>query len=238
MKVTGLMIMICQVCLPVVVFAAPDPNQTHLSVTEETEKLWRQVQLQRVAAMESNQSDGADTLKRLVSQVQSLEMSANPTQASEPNVSERLQEKKTKVIEATQAFMAIPKTQSGNKVENGVLLTASLDEVQNPVNAIATADVLYQAKDFDRALRFYQMLTETEEKDDSIDRQWAMFQAANCLRHMDAAKAVAAYQRLIADYPNSAWTPAALAQQRNLEWFKQNQTILSKSESSNETSRK
>jgi outer membrane protein assembly factor BamD (BamD/ComL family) len=109
-----------------------------------------------------------------------------------------------------------------------------LHEIEKPVNAMATADALYRAKDYRHAVRFYRMVTETAGRDDLSGRQWALYQTANCLRNEDPEKAIAAYQQLIAEHPGSTWAAAALIQQRNLEWLKKNQPVFLKTKPQND----
>lgn len=215
-------------------FGVTEPNQAGSSVTEETEMLRQQVQLQRVSAMEPNQSCGADVLKQLVSQIKSLEMSANPAGVSEPNTAEKSTEQGIKPAEASKSVVPVAPRVSGDVTAGVEQQPDSIDKIEKPVNTLAAADVLYRAKDYQRALRFYEMAAESKDKNNTADSQWAMYQAANCLRYLDAAKAEAAYQKLIAEYPNSAWTAAAIIQQKNLEWFKRNQPVFTKKESGHE----
>jgi tetratricopeptide (TPR) repeat protein len=141
---------------------------------------------------------------------------------------------KKKAAETTPPAEPISSSIPAENKESGVTPENSLNEVKKPVNTMATADVLYRAKDYGRAVRFYQMAAEAKTKDDPIGRQWALYQAANCLRHQDYDKAFNAYRQLVAESPNSHWAAAALVQQKNMEWFKQNQPAVSRNTTPND----
>jgi tetratricopeptide (TPR) repeat protein len=210
-----------------------DPNQAINSVSRNSEILRRQMELQRVSAIEPNQPTQADTLRQVVTQLQSLQWSTNSAVASGVGANEKLKEEKKKAAGTTPPALISSPVSAENK-ESGATQAGSLEEVKKPVNAMATADALYQAKDYSHAVRFYQMAAESKDQDVPASCQWALYQTANCLRYQDGDTAIKAYQQLIAEYPNSPWTAAATAQQKNLEWFKQNQNILSKNTTHND----
>jgi tetratricopeptide (TPR) repeat protein len=213
------------------VLAANDPNQTDHSASRDAELLRRQVQLQRVSAIEPNQPTQAETLKQVVNQLGSLQWSQDLAGPSKSKVTGNLQEQEVKTAGASQVFDRIPVATPVNDKKS---LKTDIDDVENPVNALAAADVLYQAKDYPRALRFYQIAAKSKDPDNSVNRQWSLYQAANCLRHQDSQMAIKTYQQVIAEYPNSPWTPVALIQQKNLEWFKQKQIVLSNTRTHND----
>jgi tetratricopeptide (TPR) repeat protein len=228
-KITQILICLGIVCGSVL--AANDPNQPDRSAARNAELLRRQVELQRVSAIEPNQPTQAETLKQVVNQLGSLEWSQDLAGASKPKVVGNLQQQEIKTAGASQVFDKIAAKKPVNEEKS---LKTDLDDVKNPVNALAAADVLYKAKDYSRALRFYQIAAESKEPSNSVDRQWAVYQAANCLRHQDSQKAITTYQQVLAEYPDSPWAPAALIQQKNLEWFKQKETVLSNTRTHND----
>jgi len=214
--------------------ALTEPNQTTDSIARESETLRRQVELQRVSAIDSNQSTQTDVLRQIVGQLQSLQWPAGRTVSARPRTAEKPQEEKIQAAKMIQASAAAASLIWAKNKESGTPPICSLDEVKNPVNVLAAADALYRAKNYVQATRFYEMAVESKRESDPLGRQWAMYQAANCLRQRNLGKAVEGYNRLIAEYPNSPWASAALAQRKNLDWLKQNQPVLSKSITNND----
>ena len=100
---------------------------------------------------------------------------------------------------------------------------------QRVVNPLAAGETLFAEKHLDEAAEFYKLvLQRTTDEKDAPDRSWAMFQLANCIRHIKPDEAFNIYNQLITEYPNSQWTPAAQIQQMIITWNKQNnpQSVL------------
>jgi hypothetical protein len=203
-----------------------EPNQADHLIARNSQTIRQKMELQRMSAMEPNQPTRADTLKQVVTQLQALQLPVDSSGPSAVPAAGRIKEQQPASAKPSSVPSASLLPVTGKKKESGSSTAAGLGEIEKPVNAMATADALYRAKDYRHAVRFYRMAAETGGKDDPEGRQWALYQTANCLRHEDAEKAVAAYQQLIAECPGSSWTAAALIQQRNLEWLKKNQTVL------------
>jgi tetratricopeptide (TPR) repeat protein len=214
--------------------AVGDPNHAGQSITRDSQAIRQQMEFQRMSAMEPNLPTRSDTLKQVVTQLQALQVSAKSAGRLEAPAAEKIKEEKKASAKPSFGQAAISSLITGGNKESGAVQAVSLNEVQKPINAMATADALYQAKDYRNAVRFYQMAAQVAGKDDPAGCQWALYQTANCLRNEDAEKAIAAYRQLIAEYPSSSWANAALIQQKNLEWFKQNQTTLSKTKPHND----
>ncbi len=195
--------------------AAKEPVQTDPSV-EKSEQLQRQVRMLQLSAMDPNQTPQGNSLKQMIEQLQSLQLPAETadTKASSPD------EPKTESKPVVQPQPTLPI--SNDPIQTGL---ARLDQVAEPLNAIAVADALFRLKDHARAMRFYEVAIDTA-KSSVMERQWAMYQSANCMRYQDADRAVELYGRLIAEYPNSPWSSAALSQRKTLEWLKKNQAEL------------
>jgi tetratricopeptide (TPR) repeat protein len=211
-----------------------DPNQADRSLTSNSQTIRQQIERQRNSAMEPNQTARAVALKQVVTQLQALQVTADSTPHSTTPAAEKIKEEKKASAKPSSPQTVISSPMTGEKKESGAVQAVNLDQVQKPVNVLATADALYQAKDYRHAVRFYQMAVEAGGKDNPAGHQWALYQTANCLRHEDTEKAIGAYQKLIAEYPSSSWAAAALIQQRNLEWFKLNQPVLSKTKTKND----
>lgn len=112
------------------------------------------------------------------------------------------------------------------------------DHPEKIVHPLAVADTLYEARDYPNAAKFYQLAlermspeqeqqeqTEQTEQPEQPDRPWALFQAGNSLRHDDKIAAVKFYEQLIAEFPNSHWTPVAKAQQAIAAWAATNDPV-------------
>ncbi|MEN6309369.1 MAG: tetratricopeptide repeat protein [Anaerohalosphaeraceae bacterium] len=208
---------------PKPLLSASDPNQPAAKESAQTaqtvqksEQLQRQIRMLQVSAMEPNQPAQGVSLQHMIQQLQSLQM---PAQVAGMKTVPPVEPK----TESTPTVQPQPAVQA--PVEPAQAGLARLDQVTEPLNAIAAADALYRMKDYARAMRFYEVAIDTA-KSNVMNRQWAMYQSANCMRCQDADRAVELYGRLIAEYPNSPWSSAALAQRKNLEWLKKNQAEL------------
>jgi tetratricopeptide (TPR) repeat protein len=201
-----------------------DPNLAERNLTGQSETIRQQIERQRFSAIEPNEPTRSDALKEVVNRLQSLQLSADfkPLPAAGP-------------IEKTKKDNPDAKPAVSIQPESIVSEEVDLDEIQKPVNAMAAANALYRANDYRRAVRFYEMAAKAAEAADPSGRQWALYQIANCLRHEDKEKAIAAYQQMIKEYPSSSWANAALIQQKNLEWLKKNQPVLSKTNDPNQS---
>jgi tetratricopeptide (TPR) repeat protein len=234
MMTAGIRLLFCLCFLIGTGDAGSDPNQADHLLTRNSHAIRQQIERQRMSAIEPNQPTRADTLKQVVNQLQSLQLSVDSAGLSAIRAVEKTKEdKKVSAQALSQAKMGLSPG-AGDKQESGAVQPVSLTDIEKPVNAMAAADALYQAKDYRHAVRFYRIAAQDAGKDDPAGSQWALYQTANCLRYEDAEKAIAAYQRLIAEYPSSAWATAALIQQRNLEWMRKNQPVLSQTKTNND----
>jgi tetratricopeptide (TPR) repeat protein len=216
--------------------ALSDPNGITPAVNQ-SEAIRQQVESQRVSAMEPNQPGQSNVLRQVIAQLESLRWSGEYAATYPGAVVKKPKEEKTQTaaVAAEQSpSSAVLQPVSAESRQNDTPRISSLDKVDKPVNVLAAADALYQAKDYKRAMRFYQMAIELKPQNDPTGRQWAMYQAANCMQRQTPDQAVQCYDRLLAEYPGSPWASAALAQRKNLDWLKQNQTLLLKSMASND----
>ena len=122
-----------------------------------------------------------------------------------------------------------PKTSATDNTQRA--LDALINNPQNVLDPLAVAEALVQQKNLKGAAKFYNLaLKQMAEKTENPNRPWAMFQAANCIRHHDPTEAYQLYQRLISEYPASDWTAAAHSHQQVITWYQQKkpQKILEK----------
>lgn len=220
MSVFGLKLL---VCLASFAIGVEDPNSNAastgmLETAKKAEQLQQQVRLLQDSAMEPNSTLQSDSLRSLINQIQTLKLPFEPVKAGQSSAGKM----------ASPAATPMTFHTSSNKVNANVSLLTEIDTVTDPVNALAAADALYRMGDYARAIRFYDMIIGQQSDSNILPRQWAMYQAANCMRHQDSEKAMELYNNLIAEYPNNAWAVAAAAQKQSLEWLKKNEAELKK----------
>ena len=97
-----------------------------------------------------------------------------------------------------------------------------MDSVSYISNPLQIADALYLSGAHQKASRFYQQYTETNEDPSSPEYQWALYQYAVCMAEDNPQKANRAFQKLIASSPNSPWTAAGQARMVTLTWAQDN----------------
>ncbi len=191
-------------------------------VIEKSGQLQQQIKMLQVSAMEPNQPVQASPLKDMISQLQSLQLPKQAGQAAPVQKAAVANNTDSAVANPVRPALQPQPAAAGPAEPN----LARLDQVTTPLNAIAAADALYRVGDFVRAKRFYDLASaETAGSQNSI-RAWAMYQSANCTRKQNPEGAVDLYNLLIAEYPNSTWASAAMAQRKKIEWLKKNQEEL------------
>ena len=87
---------------------------------------------------------------------------------------------------------------------------------------MALADSLFLGNHLTEASALYERLLAEGALPES-DRAWCLFQAAGCKRPTDPAGALALYDRLLAEQPDSLWTEAAKVRKTILQWRQQAQ---------------
>jgi len=113
-----------------------------------------------------------------------------------------------------------PKTPATDNTQRA--LDALINNPQNVLDPLAVAEALFQQGNLKGAAKFYNLaLKQMAEKTENPNRPWAMFQAANCIRHDDPTGAYQLYQQLISEYPASDWTAAAHSHQQVITWYQQ-----------------
>lgn len=84
-------------------------------------------------------------------------------------------------------------------------------QIEQPIDPMGVADVLFQAGYLEQAERFYRMAAERVDSPAEVDWQWAVFQRANCLRFTQPQQARQLYEELLKKTPGSRWGPACKA---------------------------
>ncbi len=206
------------VCGSVDVSANPNPD-----VIEKSGQLQQQIKMLQVSAMEPNQPVQPGMLNDMIQQLQSLRLPKLAGQAASVQEAATVTDHNhTDSAQANFSRPIQPSSAAGPADPN----LAWLDQVTTPLNAIAAADALYRLGDFARAKRFYDIVTADTTGSVHSIRSWALYQSANCLRKQNPERAVELYNLLIAEFPNSTWAAAAMAQRKKIEWLKKNQFEL------------
>ena len=102
-------------------------------------------------------------------------------------------------------------------------LVVTLEKVGKVISPLQLADVLYRQGYYKLAFENYCAVGEQLAEDSVVDRQWILFQKANCRRHSDPNEAIGFYNELIRSFPNSKWTTAANSRLKTIEWSQLNQ---------------
>ncbi|MHC4949463.1 MAG: tetratricopeptide repeat protein [Planctomycetota bacterium] len=102
-------------------------------------------------------------------------------------------------------------------------LVVRLEKLDKVVSPLQLADVLYRQGHYEQALKNYCTVYEKLSEDRIADRQWILFQKANCCRHSDLNEVIRLYNELIKSFPNSKWAAAANSQLKMIEWTRANQ---------------
>lgn len=97
-------------------------------------------------------------------------------------------------------------------------LIAGIENAQAVVDPLKLADVLYRRGYYQQALHYYQQVFEQLYEESLMDRQWVLFQMANCYRDSDPQKAIQLYTQLTDQYPNSRWAEIALSRIATIQW--------------------
>ncbi len=221
MNIFGLKLL---VCLAAFAIGDEDPNAVSVfsGLSESTEKagqLQQQMRMLQVSAMDPNSTMQSDSLKSLIGQIQTLKLPMEIAQPAKPAADQKSSPAPIAVVQPPS--QSVPK-----KADPNVSPLAEIDAVKEPLNALAAADAMYRMGDYVRAMRFYDMVAAQKSEANIVPRQWAMYQAANCMRRQNPDQAMELYGKLLAEYPNNVWASAALAQKHTLEWLKKNETEL------------
>jgi len=214
----GLIAALCDVSLAAQESA--DPNgilQEKLQTKEEGRSLQRQLLWEQVESIKepANQPQ-TDTLDDLIRQLQSLEIPQKSI-SQEPN---ELMPPQTD----TAATSPPPeKSQAGEKSTPEDNLAVRLEKVEKVLSPLQLADVLYRQGHYQLAFENYCAVYEGLSEDQTEDRQWILFQKANCCRYSDLNEAIGLYNELIKSFPNSKWTVAANSRLKIIEWRQLNQ---------------
>ena len=210
---------------------ASDPND----ILAQSRALRRQFTAQTVSAVSEQTPEQQEaSLAEMIERVLSLQAPAlrEPNQtapasrvvarASAPaSVSTLFEQSDATDSPSASAAEKKPETPRDLKTDIEALLRTAGDPASVPY-PMHLADVLYRADSPELAARYYDIALKTTCQEDASAYSWLLFQAANCLRHTDSAKAKQHYDALIRAYPNSVWAAAAQARLQTLRWLETN----------------
>ena len=208
-----------------------DPN-----IVKDVEGIREQVREIELSTIPTTEDTTAkQKLHQLIEQLGALELpkrrqsasQKTPSEKSKEQTSEKAQSQKQQADKQSSVTSAVKKPDI--KTEDVFIeLTENPQRVVAPLEA---AETLFLQNYLQQASAFYKLALERIDiKEGALDRAWSMFQLANCIRHIDPDQAYQVYDQLMAEYPNSQWTPIAQSQQILITWNKQNdpQSILNR----------
>jgi len=199
------------------------PEDAALEKSRQLRREFYKVQLEPVKTMSSDERE--QNLDALIARLNSLEPSTPLTvvpekpadaEAAEPDSADQPAEDQPAKDAAPAAAPADSAAISEPNAVQATLL-ARLETVEQVVDAIQLADVLYRQGYTQAAYTYYSQAAKQAAGSADND-QWVLFQMANCCGESDPAKAVKLYSDLLARYPNSPWSGAAQARRTTLEW--------------------
>lgn len=202
-------------------------NEVLTDTGKEFKNIRQQFMLDQVKSIESSADDSqTDGLNEIITQLDKLQVpektvfvepfeQATPQEPVEAVVPIHSEEPKVSQEPAMMEESAIEVTADE--------VIVSIEKIEMPLHPLKLADVLYRQGCFQQALKYYQLVNEQLDEESVVDRQWVLFQMANCCRQSDSQKAVQLYSELINAYPNSQWAGIALGRQKTIEWDHLNQ---------------
>lgn len=219
----------------------PAKNTIKSMPTKNTVKLQREVKKSDISSLaKPESSETKDSLAELISQIESLEIPDTKTDVkqplSQPSATQEQPGKKEEVkaepLVKTSETTEATETSTPKKKDTIELI----NESKNITEPLAVAESLLACGKSDKAIKFFDMALEATngiETMSDTNRAWILFQLATCLRGTEPARAGQLYQQLIAEYPESYWTPVAAIQNQIVEWQlkAQPKTVLEKHQS-------
>jgi hypothetical protein len=177
--------------------------------------MWNQVE-SVTAPKDQSQTD---VLSDLIRQLRSLEIpqKSTPQEPNEPMLSQ---------ADAATAPLPSEEPKAGKESKKPSPedeLVVTLEKVDKVISPLQLADVLYRQGYYKLAFENYCAVGEQLAEDRIVDRQWILFQKANCRRHSDPNEAIRLYNELIKSFPNSKWTTVASSRLKMIEWSQLNQ---------------
>ena len=191
-----------------------EPTQTGLEYHSLRQQLMRD-QVKSVTEPQDHLQTN-DVLNDLVHQLRSLKIPQKST-VPEPNKPMLPQ------TDAVVPQLPLAEVQASEKLSQEDELAVTLKKADKIVRPLQLADVLYRQGYYELAFGNYCTVDEQLAEGHVTDRQWILFQKANCRRHSHPDEAIGFYNELIQSFPNSKWTTAATSRLKMIEWSQLNQ---------------
>ncbi len=189
---------------------------------KEFSTLRRQLMWEQVESVKPSDNSQAEVLDELIHQLRSLKIppkSISAEQDNSPSGQQANIASDTPLPDEVQP--AKKEIETVSEPLNDIV--AMLDKLDKVVKPLQLADVLFRQGHFEAAFKNYNIAYEHLSADRIADRQWVMFQKANCCRRIDCNESVRLYRELIESFPNSKWTTAANSHLKMIEWTQANQ---------------
>lgn len=201
-----------------------DSNSLYSEVTASVtdfKRLRQELMLEQMEPLEQQtEQQKTARLNELIRQLRSLdvppvsvETDADLADESKP-VMQSVAQQQLRLTVSSQAQAESPLETTGQNNN----LFGKLKNAAQASHPLKVADILYRQKYYTQALEYYETIYPTLSEDRVIERQWVLFQMANCCRSTDPDRASKLYAELIQLYPSSEWTSIASAQKKLLEW--------------------
>lgn len=196
-----------------------EPNETNAPPLAKYKQMRLGVAHTRIAALpDSSATAEKAALEKMLLQFNELKIPSS-----------RNLQKATTDIAPAEPNIAEAQPQECNAVPPGTIADTTLKELvaaaKDPnsiAEPLALAQTLYRSGSFKEAALFYAIAagraTAMGRVLSSDDKAWILLQLAAC--HQDTpAAAIGILDKLIAEYPKSVWTPAAIAKRDILQWY-------------------
>lgn len=196
-----------------VVREAPVPAKEPVKPVESEPPVKDQSQLPQnkdtaVVSTQANPEQGLEdeiqTLQELQDEIRGLLNASRREQPGQPGVAAaeaKPAKTETPAAQPTAAQPAAPPAQPAQKVE--------------PLDPLAAADAYYRVGKYNEALSLYESYPAAEKE----DARWVLFQRANCRRSLGQSNdAVALYQKLITEHPDTMWASEAEWWITTIQW--------------------
>ena len=195
--------------------AAPKTSTEVENVRNTRRQLWRD------ALRAPKDATKTTELEREMAQLLAAEAKTGKTLPSAPTTPPAAESQPATTLDAPKP--PAPPRQADAEVTLSSELLARLQQLapRGIARPATLADSLFLGGHFEAAGDLYRFAMQRKSAPDQ--RAWLLFQMANCKRKSDPAMARGLYRRLLAEHPDSPWSPVADVQQNLIEWRRVNQ---------------
>ena len=183
-------------------------TKSDVGVKDTMDRLWR-----THVSLPAEKESGAK-LDRAVRALKMIKIE----QPDKPAETKKVAEKQQSPAQAEKP--SAPTTRRGDQISPEMLTRIRNLPKESVPDPVGLAEVLRLGGHHDVAARFYDLAADSTTDEDK--KAWLLFRSANCLRRSDVAGALQRYRKLLAECPNSLWTPLGQAQAQTIEWYQAN----------------